>query len=242
MRSTKRERPSSTMSHAPATIIRTRIDRGRWTPALDEALTQRIAPGSSNVSVRNASAAVLRLGACSACATTASRVSRAPGSRAARQSGNRLKVVWLSGQYQRAIRVPRAVLTRLRELEGGSTPQGLDFVLEVVSRGTWREDRDETQKVHASLGAEEYWLYDPTGEQLASRIRGMRLVGGEYRDFPPVASGFGVRKLRSAVLGLDVGVDRDGAASLRPGDRQGASGPCSGACRSGSRRGADCGA
>ena len=86
VRSTKRERPSSTMSHAPVTIIRTRIDRGRWTPALDEALTQRIAPGSSNVSVRNASAAVLRLGACSACATTASRVSRAPGSRAARQA------------------------------------------------------------------------------------------------------------------------------------------------------------
>ena len=28
------------MSHAPATIIRTRIYRGRWTPALDEALTR----------------------------------------------------------------------------------------------------------------------------------------------------------------------------------------------------------
>ena len=33
-----------------------------------------------------------------------------PGSRAARQSGSRLKVVWLSGQYQRAMRVPRGVL------------------------------------------------------------------------------------------------------------------------------------
>ena len=59
---------------------------------------------------RNASAAALRLGACSACATTASRVSTVPGSRAARQSGSRLKVVWLSGQYQRAMRVPRGVL------------------------------------------------------------------------------------------------------------------------------------
>ena len=33
-----------------------------------------------------------------------------PGSRAARQSGSRLKVVWLSRQYQRAICVPRGVL------------------------------------------------------------------------------------------------------------------------------------
>ena len=32
------------------------------------------------------------------------------GHRAARQSGSRLKVVWLSGQYQRAICVPRGVL------------------------------------------------------------------------------------------------------------------------------------
>ena len=35
---------------------------------------------------------------------------RLPGNRAARQSGNRLNVMWLSGQYQRAIRTPRGVL------------------------------------------------------------------------------------------------------------------------------------
>ena len=40
VRATKRERPGTTMSHVPATIIRTRIYRGRWTPALDEALTR----------------------------------------------------------------------------------------------------------------------------------------------------------------------------------------------------------
>ena len=31
------ERQTTTMSDAPATIIRTRIYRGRWTPALNEA-------------------------------------------------------------------------------------------------------------------------------------------------------------------------------------------------------------
>ena len=71
---------------------------------------QRIAPGSSTASRRSALAAAARLGACSAWATTASRVSSSPGKRAARQSGSRLKVVWLSRQYQRAICVPRGVL------------------------------------------------------------------------------------------------------------------------------------
>ena len=74
--------------------------------AFSRGIGDRVGPESA----RNASAAALRLGACSACATTASRVSRAPGSRAAKQSGSRLKVMWLSGQYQRAMRVPRGAL------------------------------------------------------------------------------------------------------------------------------------
>ena len=47
---------------------------------------------------------------CSAWATTRSRVSSSPGSRAARHSGSGLKVVWLSGHYQRATLVSRGVL------------------------------------------------------------------------------------------------------------------------------------
>ena len=136
-------------------------------------------------------------------------------------------------------------------------PKGPDFVLEVVSRSTWAVDRNEKPKVYARLGVEEYWLYDPTGEHDGPRLRGMRLVGGGYRDLPPVASGFGVRKLRSAVLGLDLG-DGPGRCgmSLRSGDRKGASEPCNGTRRPGGggdqreaggrrprgRRGADCGA
>ena len=45
-----------------------------------------------------------------AAATASSSSASVPGSRAARQSGSRLNVVWLSGQYQRAIRVPGGVL------------------------------------------------------------------------------------------------------------------------------------
>ena len=79
-------------------------------PPCTSATGQRIAPGSSTALQRSALAAALRLAACSAWATTASRVSSSPGSRAARQSGSRLKVVWLSRQYQRAMCVPRGVL------------------------------------------------------------------------------------------------------------------------------------
>ena len=72
--------------------------------------TQRMAPGSSTVLRRTALAAAARLLARSAAATTASSAFSVPGSRAARQFGSRLKVVWLCGQYQRATRAPCGVL------------------------------------------------------------------------------------------------------------------------------------
>ena len=54
-------------------------------------------------------AAASRLRAPSAATTTASRSSSVPGSRAARQSGRRLMVVWLSRQYQRGTFAPGGV-------------------------------------------------------------------------------------------------------------------------------------
>ena len=67
------------------------------------------APESATGSGRSASAAAARLAVSPAC-TTASSSSKVPGSRAARQSGNRLNVVWLCGHYQRATRVARGIL------------------------------------------------------------------------------------------------------------------------------------
>ena len=90
-------------------------------------------------------------------------------------------------------------------------PKGPDFVLEVLSRSTRAADLGKKRALYASLGVEEYWLHDPAGEHLASRTRGMRLAGGRYRDIVPLVPELGVRKVRSTVLGLDVGVDRTGA-------------------------------
>ena len=94
-------------------------------------------------------------------------------------------------------------------------PKGPDFVLEVMSRSTWSVDRDEKPELYASLGVQEYWLLDPTGEQYAPRLRGMRLVAGGYRDIPPRGPEIGGRVLRSEVLGLDARVDRGEALRLR---------------------------
>ena len=74
------------------------------TPCTRRAL-QRNAPGKS-MSRRTTPQAASRLGACSNASTTASTSAKVPLSRAAKQSGSRLKVRWPSGQYQRAIKVP----------------------------------------------------------------------------------------------------------------------------------------
>ena len=94
-------------------------------------------------------------------------------------------------------------------------PKGPDFVLEVASRRTWPRDRDRKRALYARLGVEEYWLYDPTGERIRSRLRAMRLEAGEYQELAPEAAALEGRYLRSAVLGLDVRVDGAGELHVR---------------------------
>ena len=91
-------------------------------------------------------------------------------------------------------------------------PKGPDFVLEVLSSSTWEADLGPKRALYASLGVAEYWLFDPTREHLLSPpLRGMRLVGGSYRDLPvlQVAASANAPTLRSEVLGLDLLLNRD---------------------------------
>ena len=85
--------------------------------------------------------------------------------------------------------------------------KGPDFVLEVTSRSTRRQDQGFKRDLYARLGVTEYWLFDPTGDWLDPRLRGHRLVGGGYEALAPIGIEGGERVLRSAVLGLDVFVD-----------------------------------
>ena len=84
-------------------------------------------------------------------------------------------------------------------------PKGPDFVLEITSASTRREDEGRKREVYAALGVEEYFLYDPRAEYLASPLQGHRLHGGEYRPLPavPVLPGR-VSRVRSDVLGLEL--------------------------------------
>ena len=82
--------------------------------------------------------------------------------------------------------------------------KGPDFVLEVASRSTWREDVERKPEVYAGLGVREYFLYDPRGEYLTPRLQGYRLVDGEYERMPAVESIDRTLTMRSEALGLEL--------------------------------------
>ena len=95
--------------------------------------------------------------------------------------------------------------TRLRRSyktweEGGKGP---DFVLEVTSRSTRREDLGKKFRLYRDdLKVREYFLFDPLGEYLKPPFQGYRLVEGEYRPIEPVDG-----RLPSEVLGLHLEAD-----------------------------------
>ena len=94
-------------------------------------------------------------------------------------------------------------------------PKAPDFVLEVASPRTWKEDEGPKAALYARLGVREYWQYDPTGDLLPVRLKGRRLVGGVYEAQPVVESLDGTLMLRSETLGLDLLAGRDGGLHFR---------------------------
>ena len=97
--------------------------------------------------------------------------------------------------------VPHRMRMNYKVWEEGKGP---DFVLEVASPSTWREDVGPKREVYARLGVKEYWLYDPLGEHLKPALQGYRLVGGGYERQPLVESLDGTLSLSSETLGLDL--------------------------------------
>ena len=89
-------------------------------------------------------------------------------------------------------------------------PKGPDFVLEVTSKSTRRDDERRKRDVYAALGVREYFLYDPRAEYLVPPLQGFRLRDGEYRALPGVTalSNRGV-SVASEVLGLELRDDRE---------------------------------
>lgn len=84
--------------------------------------------------------------------------------------------------------------------ERGKAP---DFVLELGSPSTWREDLGRKRGIYERLGVREYWLFDATGGLYLPRLQCLVLQGGKYRALPARVEK-GRRLLRSEVLGLDL--------------------------------------
>ena len=82
--------------------------------------------------------------------------------------------------------------------------KGPDFVLEVASKSTWREDLGPKREVYARLGVKEYWQYDPTGEYFTPVLQGLRFAGAAYVRQLAVASPDGALTLTSDALGLEL--------------------------------------
>ena len=51
-------------------------------------------------------------------------------------------------------------------------PKGPDFVLEITSRTTHREDQGKKRRLYRALGVQEYWQYDPTSDYLNPALQG----------------------------------------------------------------------
>ena len=98
-------------------------------------------------------------------------------------------------------------------------PKGPDFVLEVTSASTRRDDERRKRDVYAALGVREYFLYDPRAEYLTPPLQGFRLHDGEYRALPAVTvlSNRGVA-MTSEVLRLELRDERE-ARMVRLHDR-----------------------
>ena len=79
-----------------------------------------------------------------------------------------------------------------------------DFVLEITSRATWREDQTSKRELYRRLGVQEYWHYDPTRDYLEPPLQGLDLVDGAYERLPGRELADGTLALRSEVLGLEL--------------------------------------
>ena len=79
-----------------------------------------------------------------------------------------------------------------------------DFVLEVASPRTWRQDAGRKRDIYAAMGVTEYWRFDPRGDFFVPELIGEELADGQYRPLPLHTDADGILRGHSGVLGLDI--------------------------------------
>ena len=81
-------------------------------------------------------------------------------------------------------------------------PKAPDFVLEVTSKSTRRNDQVTKRALYESLGVAEYFMFDPRAEYLNPPLQGFGLHRGRYTALQVVALPNGAPALYSGALGL----------------------------------------
>lgn len=86
-------------------------------------------------------------------------------------------------------------------LQNGKPP---DFVMEVASRRTHRNDTTRKRDIYQRIGVPEYWRFDPEGGRYYGQaIIGEQLVDGQYERFPLTRYDGGAVGATSPVLNLN---------------------------------------
>lgn len=89
--------------------------------------------------------------------------------------------------------------------EAGKPP---DWVLEIASPTTGREDVNRKPAIYARIGIPEYWRFDPSGERYHGEpMYGGILTGGEYQPVELTTGPDGILKGYSPLLGLSLAWD-----------------------------------
>ena len=83
-------------------------------------------------------------------------------------------------------------------------PKAPDFVLEVTSKTTRKNDLVIKHTLYEALGVAEYFLFDPRAEYLDPPLRGFALRGGRYAPVAATRLVDGARALHSETLGLSL--------------------------------------
>lgn len=97
--------------------------------------------------------------------------------------------------------------------EEGKTP---DFVMEMASETTYRNDLTDKMSLYADLGIPEYFLCDIEALYLPSPLMGFTLVDGVYEPIRASSDG----SIHSSVLGLDFHLHLDDVRLYNPGTQQ----------------------
>lgn len=97
--------------------------------------------------------------------------------------------------------------------ENGKLP---NFILELTSKSTKKQDEETKPSLYSQLGVQEYFQYDPTGDYLQPQLKGKTLVNGSYQPIAPQTLADGSMSIVSQVLGLELRLLPPVSPSLQP--------------------------